>query len=179
MQDRKDLRTGVDGQPQPQDVGAAAQPRPQLIQLEIGKLEVTEKVFVQGLSVLPRAGQPSDDGRLPVAEDPLGGRGVQPFGKCREHHGDFVSGGFQTIQRRVASSTERRAAGLAAKRLDPLGRAMLAIPDERMGMCIGNCEVRALLVGTSKAVRVDAFGSSSPTFDLAPGAYWRKGRSHA
>jgi hypothetical protein len=28
MQDRKDLRTGVDGQPQPQDVGVAAQPRP-------------------------------------------------------------------------------------------------------------------------------------------------------
>jgi hypothetical protein len=46
MQDRKDLRTGVDGQPQPQDVGVAAQPRPQLIQLEIGKLELTEKVLM-------------------------------------------------------------------------------------------------------------------------------------
>jgi hypothetical protein len=57
VQDRKNLRTGVDGQPQPQDVGVAAQPRPQLIQLEIGKLEVTENVFVQGLGVLASARQ--------------------------------------------------------------------------------------------------------------------------
>jgi hypothetical protein len=57
MQDRKDLRTGVDGQPQPQDVAVAAQPRPQLIQLEIGKVEVTENVFVQGLGVLASARQ--------------------------------------------------------------------------------------------------------------------------
>src|SRR5260370_1379570 len=62
MQDRKDLRTGVDGQPQPQDVGVAAQPRPQLVQLAIGKLELTEKRLMQGLSVparppTPRAAQ--------------------------------------------------------------------------------------------------------------------------
>ena len=74
MQDRKDLRRGVDGQPQPQDVGVAAQPRPQLIQLEIGKLELTEKVFVQGLCVLASTKQPGGDGRLPVAEDPFGRR---------------------------------------------------------------------------------------------------------
>ena len=54
MQDRKDLRTGVDDQPQPQDVTVAAQPRPQLVQLEIGKLEVTENMLVEALSVQPR-----------------------------------------------------------------------------------------------------------------------------
>ena len=54
MEHRKNLGAGGDGQPQPQDVGVAAQPRPQLIQLEIGKPEVTENVFVQGLG---RAGK--------------------------------------------------------------------------------------------------------------------------
>jgi hypothetical protein len=71
MQDRKKLRTGVDDQPQPQDVGMAAQPRPQLIQRERGKLELTENVFVQGLGMLAGAGQPGGDGRLPRALRPV------------------------------------------------------------------------------------------------------------
>jgi len=49
--------------------------------------------------------------------------------------------GFQTVQGRVASGTEGGVAGLAAKRLDPLSRAMLAIPDESMDLSIGNAEV--------------------------------------
>jgi hypothetical protein len=120
MQHRKDLRTGFDGQPQPQDVGVAAQPRPQLIQLEIGKLEVTENVFVQGLCVLASARQPDGDGGLPVAEDPFGRRWVQPFGQRSEHCCDLLRGSFQTVQRGVASSREGRAASLTAKGLNPL-----------------------------------------------------------
>jgi hypothetical protein len=57
MQDRKDRGYGVDDQPQPQDVTVAAQPRPQLVQLEIGKLEVTENMLVEALSMQPRASQ--------------------------------------------------------------------------------------------------------------------------
>ncbi len=97
MQDRKGLRTGVDDQPQPQDVTVAAQPRPQLVQLEIGKLEVTENMLVEALSVQPRTSQPGGDGGLPIAEDPFGRRWVQPFGQSREHHCDLVGGSFQTV----------------------------------------------------------------------------------
>jgi hypothetical protein len=35
----------------------AVQPRPQLVQLEIGKLEVTENMLVEALSVQPRTSQ--------------------------------------------------------------------------------------------------------------------------
>jgi len=75
----------------------AVQPRPQFIQLEIGKLEVTENVFVQGLGVLASARQPGGDGGLPVAKDPFGGGSVQSFGQCSKYHGNLVRRGFQTI----------------------------------------------------------------------------------
>jgi hypothetical protein len=173
MQDRKDLRTGVDGQPQPQDVGVAAQPRPQLVQLEIGKLEVTEKVLMQGLSVQPRAGQPGDDGRLPIAEDPLGGRGVQPFGQSRQDHGDLLRRSFQTVQGSAASSTERGSASLTAKRLDALGLAMPAISHQSVDSNVRDAKVRALRVGTREAVGGYPLRCSSPAFHLTPRTYWR------
>ena len=72
----------------------------------------------------------------------------------------------------MASGSERGVAGLTAKGLDLLGTAMLAIPDKRVDVSIGDPEVRALLIGTGEALRVYAFGSSSPAFDLAPGPYW-------
>jgi len=50
----KNFRTGVDDQPQPQHLRMAAEPGSQFIQLEIGKLEMTENVVVQGLSMSPR-----------------------------------------------------------------------------------------------------------------------------
>jgi hypothetical protein len=99
MQDRKDLRTGVDGQPQPQDVGVAAQPRPQFVQLDIRKLEMTEKVRVKALSVLPSTGQPGDDGRLPEAKDPFGRRRIQPFGKPQRAPWRSAARGFSNDRR--------------------------------------------------------------------------------
>src|SRR5215469_2107498 len=98
---------------------------------QIGLSEQRAKeALVQGLSVQPRAGQPGDDGRLPVTEDPLGGGGVQPFGQSRQDHGDLVRRSFQTVQGSVTSSTERGAAGLTTKRLDALGMAMRAIANQ-------------------------------------------------
>jgi hypothetical protein len=55
VEDGKKLCTWVDGQPQPQDVFVAAQPGAQFVQLDIGKLEMTEKVLVEAFSVLPCA----------------------------------------------------------------------------------------------------------------------------
>ena len=54
-----------------------------------------------------------------------------PFQVNQELWGLLGSGGsFQTVQGRVASSTERGVAGRASKRLDLLGMAMRAIPDQ-------------------------------------------------
>jgi hypothetical protein len=170
MEDGKKLRTWVDGQPQPQDVGVAAESRPQFVQLEIGKLEMTEKVLVEALGMQPSAGQPGDDGRLTVAENPLCGGWVQPFGQSRQYHGDLVRGGLQPVQWGVASGTERGVAGLTTKRLNPLSRAMLAIPDESMDVSVCDPKVRTLTVRTGEALRIYAFGSTPPAFHLAPGA---------
>jgi hypothetical protein len=112
MEDRKNLRAGIDGQPQPQDLCGAAQPRSQFIQLEVGEPQMAEAALVQGLCMFPSARQPCDDGGLTVAENPFGGRWVQPFGQCREHPCDLLRGGFQTVQQRVASGRKGGAAGL-------------------------------------------------------------------
>ena len=74
----------------------ATQPGAQFVQLEIRKLEVAEKVLVEALSVLPCAGQPGGDSGLSVAEDTFGSEDLA-FGQRREHHGDLVQGGFQTV----------------------------------------------------------------------------------
>ena len=120
MEDGNDLREGVDGQPQPQDLLIAAQPGSQLVQLEVRKLEVGEAAPMQGLCMLASASQPGGDGGLSVAEDPLGSRRVQSFGERRQHHGDLTGGSFQTVQGSVAPSSERDVAGLTAKGLDAL-----------------------------------------------------------
>jgi len=103
---------------------------------------------------------------------------VEPFGQRREHPCDLLGRGFQTVQRSVASSTERGTAGLTAKRLDRLSRAMLAISDEGKDVRIGDSEVQALLVRTGVALGLHSLGCSPAAFHLTPGAYWCRGRSH-
>src|SRR5215469_12774937 len=111
--------------------------------------------------------QPGCNGHLPVAENSLSGGSVQPFGQRRQPNGDLLSRGFQPIQGRVASGTERAAASLTAKRLDALGPAMSAIANQGMNGSVCDPAVRALVVGTSETLGVDAFGGTSPAFDLA------------
>src|SRR6266852_2692351 len=82
MEHGNNLRAGIDCQPQPQDLFVAAQPGAQFIQLEVRELEVAEVTLVQGLSVLASAGQPGSDRGLPVAEDTLCGRGIQPTSRA-------------------------------------------------------------------------------------------------
>ena len=70
-----------------------------------------------------------------------------------------------------APGTERRVACLTAKGLDALGVTMLAIANQRVDLGIGDPEVRALQVGTGKALGVHPLGRSPPAFHLAPRAY--------
>ncbi len=114
MEHGNKLGAGIDGEPEPQHLLGVAQPSAQFIQLEVRELEMGEKALVQRLSVLACAREPGGDGGLPVAEDPFGRRSVQSFGQRREHHGDLMRGSFQTVQGRVAASTEGGAASLDA-----------------------------------------------------------------
>jgi hypothetical protein len=109
-----------------------------------------------------------------VAEDALGCRGIQPFGQRRQHYGHVRRRGFQAIQGGVMSGREGGVTGLTPKRLDPLETAVLAISDEGMEESVSGAKVGALLVGTSEAFGVDAFGRSSTAFHLPPGPYRKR-----
>ncbi len=166
---RKNLGKGIDGQPEPENLVGAAEPRAQFIQLQMREPEGAERALVQRVSVLASAGQPGGDGRLTVAEDAFIRGSVQPFGECSEHHGDLLGGGFQMVLLSIVSSAERGAASLTTERLDPLGLAMFAIANQRMHVSIGDAEVLALLIGTGIAFSVDPLGRSPAAFPLTPG----------
>ena len=90
---------------------------------------------------LPARVRKARDGGLTGAEDAWGSGRIQSFGQRREHHCDL------------------------------LGMTMLAIANQRVDLGIGDPAIRALRVGTGKALGVHALGCSSAAFDLAPGAY--------
>ncbi len=79
MEDWNNLRGGIDGQPEPEDLLVAAQPGTQFIQLEVREPEMAEGALVQGLCVLASASEPGGDGGLSISEDSLGSGKVQPF----------------------------------------------------------------------------------------------------
>jgi hypothetical protein len=114
-------------------LGTAAEPCSQFIHLHVRELEGAERVLVQRLSVRALAGQPRGDGRLPEAEDPWSLGRIQPFGNGREHHGDLLGRGFQTVERGMAPGSERGVASRTSKGLDALGLAMLTIPEKPHG----------------------------------------------
>ena len=168
---RQHLRARIDGQPYPQHLRGAAQPRAQFVQLQVRESQMVEGPLVQRLSVLACPREPPRDGGLSGAEHPRGRRGIQPFGQCSQYHGNLVRRGFQAIQGGVASSTEGGVARLAAERLDRLSTTMFTVADQGVDVRFCVPEVRALPVGTGKALSGDALRSSSPAFDLAPGTY--------
>ncbi len=132
---------------------------------------MTENVLVEALSVFPSASEPPRDGRLTIAEDAFSRRKVQPFGQRRENHDDLMGRDFQTVEGRVASSTEGGAARLTPKGLNLLGTAMLAIADQRVLSSVSVAKVRALPVLTGVAFGRYPLGSSSAAFHLAPGSH--------
>ena len=80
MEHRNKLGTRIDGQPEPQHLFSAAQPGAQFVQLQMRDMQGAEAALVQGLCVLACAREPGGYGGLPVAEDPLCCRKIQPFG---------------------------------------------------------------------------------------------------
>jgi hypothetical protein len=135
---------------------------------------MAEEAFVQDLCMFPSARQPGDDGGLTIAEDPRGFGRIQPFGQSREHQGDLLRGGFQTIQGRVEPRSERGTASRTSKRLDAFGLAMLAISLKTMNGSVCDAEVRTLPVGTGEAVGLYPLGGSPSAFHLRPRTYGQR-----
>ena len=178
LKHRQNLGARIDGQPQPEHLGGTAQSGAQFVQLQVREVEIAEAALMEDLSVPACASEPGGDRRLTIAEDAFSRGSVQPFGECRQHLGDLLGGGFQMVQRSIASSTERGVAGLTTERLDRLSTTMFAISDQRVDVSFGDPEVRAWSVGTSEAFGGYPLGGSPPAFDLAPGAHRRRSRSH-
>jgi hypothetical protein len=112
LKHRKNLGAGIDRQPQPQHLCGAAQPGSKFVQLQVREVQVAEAALMEELSVPARTGEPGRDRGLSVAKNPFSRPRIEPFGQCRQDHGDLLRGSFQTVQRRVAPRTERGAAGL-------------------------------------------------------------------
>jgi hypothetical protein len=133
MEHRNKLGARIDGEPEPQHLFSAAQPCAQFVQLQVRLVEMEEEALVQGLCVLACASEPRGDGGLTVAEDSFGRGSIQSFGQCRQHHCNVMRRRFQTVQGSVAPGSEGGVARLAAKGLDVLGTAMLAISKKPRG----------------------------------------------
>jgi hypothetical protein len=71
LKHRQNLCEGIDGQPEPEYLCGAAQPRAHFVQLDIGKLEIAEIVLMQRLRMLASARQPGEDRGLPIALRPV------------------------------------------------------------------------------------------------------------
>ena len=95
LKNGKNLSAGVDGEPEPQHLCGAAEPRAQLVQLQVRKVEVTEAVLVQRLCMFASTSQPGGDGGLAVAEDPLGGGWVEPFSEAESTMAIWCVGVFR------------------------------------------------------------------------------------
>jgi hypothetical protein len=78
IEDRKNLRSWVDGQPEPQNLFGSAQSGAQFVQLQVREVQMAEEALVQGVCVLASTEQPGRDGGLSKAEDPLGRGGSSP-----------------------------------------------------------------------------------------------------
>lgn len=156
LKHRDHLGEGIDGEPEPQDLFGATQPGAQFVQLQVREVQVAEAALMEELSVPACASEPDGDGGLTVPENPFGGGSIQPFGQRRQDHGDLMRGRFQTVQGRMASSTERSAASLTTKGLDWFSLTMLAITNQGVDGSVCYAKVEALLVGTGQSLRLGA-----------------------
>ena len=159
MQDGKSFRTGIAGQPEPQDLCGAAQPGAPFVQLDIRQLELTEKMRVQAVRVLPCAGRPGDDRRLPVALRPARlrkgpGLRTEQIGPWRA----FCAGVFSRY-----TGVWRRALNLlwqAGPRIVWIREAVPCLPSPKSRVDLSVCDpaVCALWGRTSEAVGLHPSG---------------------
>jgi hypothetical protein len=173
VQYRDDFAERVKGDPQPQSVRPAAEPRPQLVELNVREGEIPKDAVVEGGTMCPSPCQPGRDGGVAMSEYAHGGGHIEPFGQGRQHFTNPHRCRFEPIERCVIPGAEGGATGLASQGLNSLSSPMCAITDERMEMCIDDVIVGAPPVGASKPLCINPFGRTAPAFPFAPGRHSR------
>jgi len=179
MQHRDDFTDRIDGHPEPEDVGTAAEPGAQFIELDVRQMQALENAVVEHGSVLPSAGQPGGDCGMAVAKDPYCRRDIHPFCERSQHLRNTLGCGFEAVQWRISARAEGGAAGLAAQGLDAFALAVGAVTNQRVNLRVGDLVVQARGVRAREAMRVDALGRTAAAFDLTPGRHARAHRDGA
>ncbi len=100
MQDWDDFGERVNGQPQPEGVCTAPQPRANLVQLHVRQLEIPEDALVEGCAMLSCPREPGGDRGGAMAEHPYRRRDIKPFRKRSEHFRNPMGCRFEAIERR-------------------------------------------------------------------------------
>ena len=140
-------------------------------------MEVPEAASVEERTMVASTGQPGGNRGVAMSKDPLCGCDIQPFSQRTQHHAYTLDGGFEAVKWGVATGAEGGPAGLAAKGLDALSLAMRPIADEGMDVGISDLVLRTGRVGTSEAVRHNAFWCPTSALQLTPrlhhGRRWR------
>jgi hypothetical protein len=82
MQQRDDFAERVKGDPQPQCVRPAAEPRAQFVELNVGEGEMPKDAVVEGGSVGDSPCQPGRDGGVAMSEQAHGGGHIEPSARA-------------------------------------------------------------------------------------------------
>jgi hypothetical protein len=109
--------SGIDRQPQPEDMRPAAQPGAQFVQLDMREGEVLQGAVMYPCALLSSPAQPGSDRARVRAKYAPSGCHIQAFAQRGEHFSDAGGGSFESVQWGVAAGAEGRAAGLTAKGL--------------------------------------------------------------
>ena len=170
QEDGHDFGFGVKDGPDPDIVFGALDVTPELVELEMGELEVDEEKVVELATVIAASGEPGADGGFTDVEDFRECGRVIAIGKQGEDLADYDRIGFQAIKRGMTSGRELGLAGLTAEILNgPVIAGVLAITGNGMDGWIGNAEVGAGGVRAEETVGGDRLFRTAYAFDLIPG----------
>jgi hypothetical protein len=168
IQDWDDFGERVNGQPQPEGVCLAAQPRANLVQLHVRQLEMMEPALVEGCAMLTGPREPSRDRGGTMAEHSYRRRDIKPFSKRSEHFRNPMGCRFEAIERRIGAGAEGGSACLTPEGLDTFSLPVHTITHQSMDLRIGNLIVRAGSVRAGKSVCGNPLGGAPTAFALAP-----------
>ena len=127
---RDEFGAWVERQPEPGDPLARSEAGPDLVQLEVGQVEAVQEVPMHPFGVPGGPVAPAGDRRLAVAEDAHGGADGQPLGQGAEHLADAGRRRLEVGECGAPASADLGPAGLAAKLLDAVGAALVAVGDQ-------------------------------------------------
>jgi hypothetical protein len=98
MQPHDQLADRIHRDPEPECVRAVPQPRPQFVELEMGKREIPQVAVMQRDTVFTRPCEPGGDSGMSMPKHPHRGRDIQSFRERTEHFRTAVRRSFEPIE---------------------------------------------------------------------------------